>query len=574
MVVVGLRKSDIRLTELVSFKGGFGFFHGVARVRADSTFHPISAKLLKEGYTPAERTNIVEEATILSDLRHVNVLSVHGMSKDGPIILVHEPTKRGYLSDFLAKNTTDNSLLRKIALDIVDALIYLSSRNVVHWDVAARNVLVTEDVRCKLANFARRKEADDPAPEGWYTAPTQERLMRWSPPEVVGRETQQQRRMSVQEDIWGFGLFLYELFTAGLQDAASNRSSLYEPLADDGDGQPAGDEEEEEPNPYAHLMFEDEVPKDEIATENESLRQEMERLRQELLSTLGEISVSSGQDTHRVKQDFSSAYQLPRELLEQQQQQQQQQAQMQQQQQAHLQQQIDQWQARQAQHEQQQQHASPWQQQQQQQQQQQRRRSSGGVAGFSGTGYEPEVYDVSETGVEEEEFGFKTQQMFAGFFSTNNSTTATPAAPGSSSSKQLSSGTASRYQQQQQYQPQQQQPPRQQQRTQDRPQLSWRERQQQMQQPSPYQPRHQQQQQHSSGGDGSAPAPMPLVSFGAKQPSSQSAVTAPPPPPSSSQQQQQHQQQHQQQQEDTSDRDPNLITPPKRKIFDLSAFTN
>lgn len=68
---------------------------------------------------------------------------------------------------------------------------------------------------CKLANFNLRKNLTDEAPNGFYTNPVGQRVMRWPAPEV-GIMEGGHRKYSPVEDVWGYGIMLYELFTKGL----------------------------------------------------------------------------------------------------------------------------------------------------------------------------------------------------------------------------------------------------------------------------------------------------------------------------------------------------------------------
>eukprot|EP00730_Choanoeca_flexa_P000527 TRINITY_DN10233_c0_g1_i6.p1 TRINITY_DN10233_c0_g1~~TRINITY_DN10233_c0_g1_i6.p1 ORF type:complete len:855 (+),score=206.96 TRINITY_DN10233_c0_g1_i6:320-2566(+) len=126
--------------------------------------------------------------------------------------MVTEPLKMGRLDAFLPQQRLELAIIRKFALDICEALIYLARRNFVHWDVAARNVYLTEGYQAKLGNFGLRKHHTDRVEDGWYTRPSGVAVMRWSPPEVASTE-HRQRQMDHAEDVWCYGFFLYEMLT-------------------------------------------------------------------------------------------------------------------------------------------------------------------------------------------------------------------------------------------------------------------------------------------------------------------------------------------------------------------------
>eukprot|EP00055_Hartaetosiga_balthica_P014289 m.77771 g.77771 ORF g.77771 m.77771 type:complete len:607 (+) comp8554_c0_seq4:220-2040(+) len=393
-MVIKFKKGDVKLTKVLSTSGKFGFFAGVGKVTG-AAFAPIHAKLLKAGHTEKEKIQLLSEATVLSDCDHPNIIRIYGVIIDSAITLVHEPfpESNGSLYMFL-QDDIEKSLLRKFAIDIAEALIYLSSRKMVHWDVAARNVLVTDDVRCKLCNFARRKDIDDPAPSGWYTAPDGNVLMRWSPPEVVDVE-KEDRIMSSKEDVWCFGFFMYELYTKAtlpyreeswssdemivstmnvlqqgslLPQPESCSNEVFDLIADCWEPTPSKrpnfkairrqllspeafnelefalqeegpvaikseteviydklyqksrptsppQESKEEFDKYKNVEYEDEVEQKAVLEDNQKLREEMEKLRSDLLETLADISDGSGRSQDAIQEEFAKAFHLSAQLL-------------------------------------------------------------------------------------------------------------------------------------------------------------------------------------------------------------------------------------------------------------------
>lgn len=157
-----------------------------------------------------------QEATILFQLAHPNVLAVGGIVDEPGIcsINIYEPTTGNLSQHLMSTPDTPASSLRDYAIQIARGLSYATGAGVFHWDVAARNILLSSDRQCKLANFGLNKAFDDRTPNGFYTNPQQQVVMRWSPPEVVGTEAAQHGN-NAAEDVWAFGWCLYELYTGG-----------------------------------------------------------------------------------------------------------------------------------------------------------------------------------------------------------------------------------------------------------------------------------------------------------------------------------------------------------------------
>jgi len=92
---------------------------------------------------------------------------------------------------------------------VVSALCYLDSIHyIIHRDVAARNFLVTDCNRIKLADFGRARYVPD---DDNYRASKSEMVcIKWSSPEVLIRSC-----YSTRSDIWAAGVVMWEILTAG-----------------------------------------------------------------------------------------------------------------------------------------------------------------------------------------------------------------------------------------------------------------------------------------------------------------------------------------------------------------------
>eukprot|EP00730_Choanoeca_flexa_P016674 TRINITY_DN7934_c0_g1_i2.p1 TRINITY_DN7934_c0_g1~~TRINITY_DN7934_c0_g1_i2.p1 ORF type:complete len:973 (+),score=185.56 TRINITY_DN7934_c0_g1_i2:138-3056(+) len=218
--ILSLKRDDIRLLSLKRTEGCFGWYDGQYRQPSavagkKRAIMSVGVKLLSSKAMPSHEKAIRREAAIMVGLDHPNVLKLVGMHKSGPpAMLVHEEVENGSLAKYLRASQLDGAILRKFALDVARATAYLHARNLVHWDIAARNVFLNADMNCKLGNFGCHKTLDDKAPDGFYTSDTGNLCMRWSPPEV-GMAEGSERTIYPGEDLWCYGFFLYELFTKG-----------------------------------------------------------------------------------------------------------------------------------------------------------------------------------------------------------------------------------------------------------------------------------------------------------------------------------------------------------------------
>eukprot|EP00079_Xenopus_tropicalis_P039636 XP_017953407.1 PREDICTED: tyrosine-protein kinase Srms [Xenopus tropicalis] len=117
---------------------------------------------------------------------------------------------KGSLLQFLKGNegpwlTDANSM--HIISQVAEGMAYLENKHVLHITLAARNVLVGEELLCKIADFglARILKNDFYLIDEVTTVP-----VRWTAPEVLTRY-----RYTAKSDVWSFGIVMYEVFMLG-----------------------------------------------------------------------------------------------------------------------------------------------------------------------------------------------------------------------------------------------------------------------------------------------------------------------------------------------------------------------
>jgi len=162
----------------------------------------------------ADSLEFWQEAAVLKDLDHPCIIKLLVVCmKEVPIYIITELTKHGSLLEYFKGDGCALKLPQKIdiAAQVATGMFYLEGLCVIHCDLAARNILVTEDSNnkliCKIANFGLAQflsEDTHEAPSGTKFSP------KWAAPEAAINS-----QFSIKSDVWSFGILLYELVTHG-----------------------------------------------------------------------------------------------------------------------------------------------------------------------------------------------------------------------------------------------------------------------------------------------------------------------------------------------------------------------
>uniref|UniRef100_A0A915EGW5 Protein kinase domain-containing protein n=1 Tax=Ditylenchus dipsaci TaxID=166011 RepID=A0A915EGW5_9BILA len=102
-------------------------------------------------------------------------------------------------------NLTLNRLI-SFSWQISDAMVYLSSQNHIHRDIAARNVLITGNMVAKLGDFGLCRHSV----EQLYTTQGGKMPIKW-----MALEALKVAEFSSKTDVWAFGVLLFEVFSGG-----------------------------------------------------------------------------------------------------------------------------------------------------------------------------------------------------------------------------------------------------------------------------------------------------------------------------------------------------------------------
>jgi len=201
---------------------GRGRFGKVKMATHVLTGHNVAVKIIrKKNLTKEESSLLRREVDILKTLNHPHVIKLYEvLETERVLFLIMEYASGGEVLDFIvAHKKLSEKRARSLFRQLVSAFAHIHSRNIVHRDLKAENILLDENLDIKiidfgLSNFFTPSQLlKTPCGSPSYAAPELIRKVDYDGPAA---------------DIWSLGVNLYVLVTGVLPFKPTDLVNLYD----------------------------------------------------------------------------------------------------------------------------------------------------------------------------------------------------------------------------------------------------------------------------------------------------------------------------------------------------------
>ncbi len=183
----------------------------------------VAVKVLREDYSgdPAFQERFRQEAKAAANLSHPNIVTMHDFGLDnGQLFLVMEYVPGTDLKTLIKQRgrfSPEEAL--PLLIQACAGIGYAHRAGLVHCDVKAQNMLVTPDMRLKVADFGIARALSTIHPD-------EQSDVVWGSPQYFAPEQASGAAPAPASDVYSLGIIMYEMLTGSLPFQATTAIDL------------------------------------------------------------------------------------------------------------------------------------------------------------------------------------------------------------------------------------------------------------------------------------------------------------------------------------------------------------
>ncbi|KAJ1977043.1 kinase that interacts with cdc31p [Dimargaris xerosporica] len=185
---------------------GKGAYGSVYKAYDLATNQVVAIKILNLDTREDEVRDIQREIATLSQLSNKYITRYHGSLLNGTRLwITMDYAAGGSIRDLIEAGPIGESYISTITHDVLQALVYLHRNDIIHRDIKAANILMTEDGTVQLCDFGVARSISSTSMRRYSFAGTPY----WMAPEVISQSSGYDAKV----DIWSLGITVYEMAT-------------------------------------------------------------------------------------------------------------------------------------------------------------------------------------------------------------------------------------------------------------------------------------------------------------------------------------------------------------------------